>query len=157
MKGEAGEPALAIPALLYRYADAIDAGRFDEAAALFDHGSVLVEGRRLQGRAALVAMWRRWVRLYEDGTPRTRHLITNPSIELDADRLGASCHSQWTLLHQAGDAQPLRLLATGRHHDRFACVDGHWRFTERCYAGIDLAGDMSAHLLLPPHGGKGTE
>nr|WP_295082088.1 nuclear transport factor 2 family protein [uncultured Roseateles sp.] len=156
MRSSAGEAALAIPALLYRYADAIDSGSFAEAATLFEHASLLVEGRRIQGPAAMEAMWRRWVRIYEDGTPRTRHLISNPCIELDADLKGASCRSQWTLLQKAGAAMPLQLLATGRHHDRFAYVDGHWRFIERCYAGIDLAGDLSAHLLLPPEGGKGN-
>ncbi|MFM8769807.1 MAG: nuclear transport factor 2 family protein, partial [Rubrivivax sp.] len=79
--------ALEIPNLLYRYSDAIDAARFDEAAALFDHGAVWVQGQRIQGREAIATMWRRWVRLYPDGTPRTRHLVTNPLIELSDNGL----------------------------------------------------------------------
>ena len=138
--------ALEIPNLLYRYADAIDAGRFDDAAALFDQGAVLVQGQRIQGREAIAAMWRRWVRLYPDGTPRTRHLVTNPLIELSDDGLTARCRSQWTLL-QAADNLPLQVVATGRYDDRFALLEGRWHFTERRYAGMDLMGDVSAHLL----------
>lgn len=146
-------PALEIPNLLYRYADAIDAGRFDEAASLFDHGAVLVQGRRIEGREVIAAMWRRWVRRYPDGTPRTRHLVTNPLIELSEDGLAARCRSQWTLL-QATDNLPLQVVATGRYDDRFALLDGRWHFTERRYAGIDLNGDTSAHLLQPAKSGK---
>ena len=146
-------PALDIPNLLYRYADAIDAGRFDEAAALFDHGAVVVQGQRIEGREAIASMWRRWVRLYPDNTPRTRHLVTNPLIELADDSLTARCRSQWTLL-QATDALPLQVVATGRYYDCFVYLDGRWHFTERRYAGVDLSGDMSAHLLQSVKGGK---
>jgi 3-phenylpropionate/cinnamic acid dioxygenase small subunit len=146
-------PALEIPNLLYRYADAIDAGRFEEAAALFDHGAVVVQGQRIEGREAIASMWRRWVRLYPDNTPRTRHLVTNPLIELADDSLTARCRSQWTLL-QATDALPLQVVATGRYYDCFVYLDGSWHFTERRYAGVDLSGDMSAHLLQSVKGGK---
>ena len=144
-------PALEIPNLLYRYADAIDAGRFEEAAALFDHGAVVVQGQRIEGRDAIAAMWRRWVRLYPDGTPRTRHLVTNPLIELSDDGFTARCRSQWTLL-QATDTLPLQVVGTGRYDDHLALFDGRWYFTERRYAGVDLSGDMSAHLLQPVKG-----
>jgi hypothetical protein len=33
-------------------------------------------------------------------------------------------------------------------------LDGSWHFTERRYAGVDLSGDMSAHLLQSVKGGK---
>ena len=146
-------PALEIPNLLYRYADAIDAGRFEEAAALFDHGAVVVQGQRIEGREAIASMWRRWVRLHPDNTPRTRHLVTIPLIELSDDGLTARCRSQWTLL-QATDTLPLQVVATGRYDDHLALLDGRWYFSERRYAGVDLSGDMSAHLLQPVKGGK---
>lgn len=145
-RAAAANPALEIPNLLYRYADAIDAGRFEEAAALFDGGAVLVQGRRIEGREAIAAMWRTWVRIYSDGTPRTRHLVSNPLIELSDDGQIARCRSQWTLL-QATDTLSLRVVATGRYDDRLALRDGRWHFVERRYAGIDLSRDMGAHLL----------
>jgi hypothetical protein len=114
---------------------------------------VVVQGQRIEGREAIASMWRRWVRLYPDNTPRTRHLVTNPLIELADDSLTARCRSQWTLL-QATDALPLQVVATGRYYDCFVYLDGRWHFTERRYAGVDLSGDMSAHLLQSVKGGK---
>lgn len=145
--------ALDIQNLLYRYADAIDAGRFDDAAALFDHGGVCVGGKRIEGREAIVKLWQSWIRLYADGTPRTRHLVTNPLIELADDGSSARCHSQWTLL-QAVTNFPLQVVATGRYDDRFTRIAGQWWFTERTYAGVELAGDTSAHMLLPLSGNQ---
>jgi hypothetical protein len=114
---------------------------------------VVVQGQRIEGREAIASMWRRWVRLYPDNTPRTRHLVTNPLIELSDDGLTARCRSQWTLL-QATDTLPLQVVATGRYDDHLALLDGRWYFSERRYAGVDLSGDMSAHLLQPVKGGK---
>jgi len=136
-----------IPNLLYRYADLFDAGDFVGAARLFDHG-VLISGEHvLKGEDAIVAMWSALVRLYEDGTPRTRHLTTNPIITLAQDGLSAECRSQWTVL-QATDTLPLQVVATGRYQDRFGVINGEWKFLERRYLQIDLSGDLSAHLLL---------
>lgn len=137
-------PAIAIPNLLHRYAELIDAADFEGAAALFDHGGVVAEGVRIEGREAIAGMWRSWIKLH-DGSPRTRHIITNPIIELSEDGQSAQCRSQWTVL-QAAPGLPLQVIATGRYHDRFAVIEGEWRFAERRYAGFDLMGDMSAHL-----------
>lgn len=141
--------AIEIPNLLYRYADAIDAGRFEEAAALFDNGVVIASGETLKGREAIISMWRQWMRLYEDGTQHTRHLVTNPLISLSSDGLSASCHSQWTAL-QATETFPLQIVASGRYEDRFAIIDGRWQFIERTYGPVDLVGDTSASMLAPP-------
>ena len=142
-------PAIDIPNLLYRYADAIDAGDFENAAALFAHGHLIAEGQRLETPASMAQMWRDWVIVYPGGTPRTRHLTTNPMIDVSDDGQTASCRSQWTVL-QATDDLALQIIATGRYHDRFAIIDGRWCFTERNYAQIDLLGDVSRHMRLPP-------
>jgi ketosteroid isomerase-like protein len=140
------DAAIAIPNLLYTYADLIDAGDLIGAARLFRHGAVVSGGQRIEGEEAIAAMWRGWMRLYPDGTPRTRHIITNPIIELSDDGQTATCRSQWTVL-QATGGFPLQPVGTGRYHDRFARIAGQWHFTERNYAQIDLLGDMRAHLL----------
>jgi len=140
-------PALAIPNLLYRYAMRFDDGDFDGAAALFDKGCVLAGGRRIEGRQAILAMWRGWVRTY-DGKPLTRHITTNPIIDLDADERGATCQSQWTVI-QAAPGYPLQVVASGRYRDRFARDGEGWHFTTREYLQTDLAGDSSAHTLKP--------
>ncbi len=137
--------AIDIPNLLYRYADAIDAADFDGAADLFRHGWIIAEGQKIEGSKNIASMWQSWIVMYPDGTPRTRHLTTNPIIALSNDEKTANCRSQWTII-QATDDLPLQPIASGRYNDQFAIIDGAWCFTERNYAQIDLVGDTSGHL-----------
>jgi 3-phenylpropionate/cinnamic acid dioxygenase small subunit len=141
-------PAIDIPNLLYAYANAIDGARFDEAAALFDHGRILGFLGEVKGRDAITKMWRDGIKLYPCGTPRTRHIVTNPIISLAEDGQSASCNSQWIVL-QAAPGFPLQVIGTGGYEDRFAIIDGAWCFTERSYARVDLVGDSSAHTIRP--------
>lgn len=142
------DAAIAIPNLLYLYADYIDAGDFTSAARLFSDGAIVSGEHRVVGEQAIADLWRGWVRLYEDGTPRTRHLVTNPIITLAADGETAACRSQWTVLQATADL-PLQAIASGRYEDQFRRIGGQWRFTERRYARVDLIGDMRAHLTKP--------
>lgn len=140
--------AIDIPNLLYNYAEAFDDGDFERAARLFDHGCLVTGGQRIEGCEAIMAMWRQWVHLY-DGKPRTRHITTNPIIELADDGQSASCRSQWTVI-QAADGFALQPVASGRYLDHFALIDGAWRFTERTYGKVDFLGDTSAHMRMTP-------
>ena len=139
------DPAIAIPNLLYTYAMRFDDGDFDGAAALFDRGCVVASGHRIAGRAAILAMWQQWVKTY-DGKPLTRHITTNPIIELAPDGQTATCQSQWTVL-QAAPGYPLQVVASGRYSDTLARDGADWHFTEREYRQTDLVGDSSAHTL----------
>lgn len=139
------DAAIAIPNLLYTYAMRFDDGDFDGAAALFDRGGVIVGGHRISGREAILAMWRQWVKTY-DGKPLTRHITTNPIIELSADGNAATCQSQWTVL-QAAPGYQLQIVATGRYRDQLCRDAGGWHFTWREYVQTDLVGDSSAHTL----------
>ena len=140
--------AIEIPNLIYRYANAIDAADFKSAAAMFDYGHVTAEGKEIKGAENIEAMWRSWIRLYSDGTPRTRHIITNPIIILSEDEMSARCESQWTVL-QATDELPLQPIATGRYDDRFAIIDGAWCYIEKNYTQTDLVGNTSGHTKQP--------
>lgn len=137
--------AIAIPNLLYTYAMRFDDGDFEGAAALFDRGGVVAGGRRIEGREAILAMWRTWVKTY-DGKPLTRHITTNPIIELANDGQSATCQSQWTVI-QAAPGFPLQIVASGRYADKLACGADGWHFIEREYVQTDLVGDSSAHTL----------
>ena len=137
--------AIAIPNLLYTYAELFDAGDFHGAARLFSQGALIIGGQRIAGEDTIAELWRGWVHLYAGGTPSTRHLTTNPIITLAADGNTASCRSQWTVL-QATETYALQIVATGRYEDKFHYIDGEWRFTERLYARVDFTGDTSAHL-----------
>jgi len=137
--------------LLYRYAELIDSGDLEGAAQLFAHARFeLRDGHVLEGAEPVLAMWRANVRIHEDGTPRTKHLITNPIVEVDEEAGRATCRSYYTVI-QATDALPLQPIAAGRYHDEFVREDGVWRFDYRNYSLFDHAGDLSQHLLLRRH------
>lgn len=140
--------ATAITNLLYVYAERIDAGDLPGAAALFRNAKVKSRGGELD-EAGLLDQWRRVVKIYPCGTPRTKHVITNPIVEIDEVAGTATCGSYYTVL-QATEALPLQVVAAGRYHDRFERVDGRWRFAWRDYSLFDLQGDLSAHLNLLP-------
>lgn len=138
----------AIQTLLMTYAEHVDAGRLTEAAALFEHATYRVgrEGRPELVTAHGAAQVREFfaiTRLYSDGTPRTKHLVTNVAIELDGDRARSRCY---VTVFQQTDALPLQPIAAGHYVDRFERVGGAWRFAERLVTGF-LFGDRSQHLL----------
>ena len=139
--------AVEIANLLYRYAELFDAGDLDAAAELFSHARIRA-GDDLLDRDGIRALWGALVRIHPDGTPRTRHLVTNPIIEVDESAGTASCRSYYTVL-QAADGVALQVIAAGRYRDEFERVDGRWRFTSRDYT-LDLAGDLAAHLRGGP-------
>ena len=93
----------------------------------------------------MLSLWRGMVIVYPDGTPRTKHVVTNPIIEVDDDATTATCRSYYTVLQQT-DGFPLQVIVTGRYHDRFERFDGRWRFAYRDYSLIDAVGDVSHHL-----------
>lgn len=145
------DDARAVEHLLYRYAELIDAGDFDGVAELFTHGAIhAVPGGPPEtvfaGRDAVRALYERSTRRYEDGTPRSRHLVTNAIVEVDVEAGTASSRSVFTVL-QATDALPLQPIVTGRYHDTFHRVDGVWCFATRTMH-LDLTGDLSQHLLF---------
>lgn len=55
------------------------------------------------------------------------------------------CRTYYAVMQQAGD-DALHAVICGRYHDRFARVDGVWRFSHRDYSLHDLPGDMSRHV-----------
>ena len=64
-------------------------------------------------------------------------------LRIDDDAQGAKVQSRYLVLQETPDF-PLQPIIVGRYHDRFARVDGAWRFAERRFL-IDLIGEMSAH------------
>lgn len=137
-------PATEISNLLYKYAESMDAGRLEEASEMFRNARVR-SGNKVLDHIALLEGWRSTVKIHPDGTPRTKHVITNPIIEIAEDAVSATCRSYYTVL-QATPTVPLQAIAAGRYHDEFKRVDGVWQFTFRDYSLLDLMGDMSDHL-----------
>jgi len=135
----------AIVALVHAYAERIDAGDLEGVADLFAHGTFgASRGPARRGVDELLAVLRRVVILHADGTPRTKHVVTNLTIAVDPAVGTAIARSYFTVL-QATATLPLQVIVAGRYADRFACLDGTWRFIERV-VHMDLIGDLSQHL-----------
>ena len=123
----------AITKLIYTYAERIDAGDFAGVAEVFAHATLTFEGfgDAVAGRDAIEALYGRTTRRYEDGTPKTKHVMTNVMVDVaDDGEIGV----EPLLLHgaasragrtgaAAGDRRPLpahlhiaRGPLGGRHH-----------------------------------------
>lgn len=144
-----------IERLVYGYAERIDAGDFDGVADLLAHATLTSEGSDLlvEGRDEVLGLYTRTTRRYPDGTPRTRHVTTNLVIEVgidlaEADR--ALARSYFTVLQAVPGQLALQPIIAGGYRDRFARVDGTWRFTER-HITVDLIGELGHHLLFDLH------
>jgi len=132
----------AITALIHEYAFRLDAGDLDGVAALFEHAELRSTRNDLVRKGAAEA--RRIfdpVILYDDGTPRTIHQLTNVTVTVDGD--AATARSYFTVLQVT--RQGLHPTLAGTYHDRFARIDGVWSFTERVF-DPKLFGDMSGHM-----------
>jgi len=136
--------------LLHTYAERIDAGDLDGVAELFTHGCILpspdaAQAVTFKGRTQVRRMYEAATRLYEDGTPRTKHVTTNAIIEVD-DGAGAGTARSYYTVFQQTDALPLQPIICGRYHDTFRQRDGRWWFDTRTMF-VDLIGNVSHHLL----------
>lgn len=144
----------AIEHLLYAYAERLDLGDFAGVAALFEHATYRSSaGGHHVGAAGVRAVLERLVKRY-DGVPRTKHVITNVMIDVDAGEVAATARSYFTV-YQASDDLPLQAVICGRYHDRFERVAGVWRFADRLIL-VDLLGDLRHHLHAVPMGGRGA-
>lgn len=141
-----------IRSLIHAYAERIDEGDFDGVAELFQHATVVsADGSEFRGRDVLRQLWANAVHLYENGLPNTRHLVTNVDVRVAPDRCTATARSYVTVM-QATPSLPLQAVAVSIHRDRFAKVEGAWRFTERRDAQA-LVGDLSHHVRGPAEEG----
>ena len=143
--------AVAITNLLATYAECIDTGDLDRAARLFAHAQIKVgvgpEGATLIDSDALLKVWRDNIILHADGTPRTKHVITNANIDVDTAAGLATCRSYYTVFQQL-EGFALQPIIAGRYHDRFEYIDERWRWSFRDYSLVDLVGDLSQHLRM---------
>lgn len=134
--------AAAITELLYRYAELIDDGDFDGVGVLLGRGSFM----GVAGAAAIGELFAATTRRHPDsgGTPRTRHLVLNPIVQVDGDR--ATARSTFCVV-QRTETLPLQPIVVGRYRDAFARDADGWYFTERIVE-VEMVGDVSEHLLM---------
>jgi hypothetical protein len=104
----------------------------------------------MTGKADVEAYYHRWTRRFpDDGTPHTRHCVTNPIVHIDDDA-GTAVVRYYIMVLQRTDDFPLQPVWANKYEDTLRYVDGRWRFVKR--KGYDhLPGDTSHHLLhVPP-------
>ena len=135
------ESEKAILQLMNEYCFAIDSGDLVAFGILFAHAEWIAEGKRPGKESANNLI------IYADGTPRTKHSISNIRIDIDERNGNATAHSYVTVWQQTDDF-PLQAIFAGDYFDEFARVKGEWRFTKRELIN-SLIGDMSAHLKVP--------
>jgi 3-phenylpropionate/cinnamic acid dioxygenase small subunit len=143
------DAARQIENLVYTYAERIDAGDLDGVAALFAHGRIcgMEDGPPetvFDGTVRVREMYEMATRLYDDGTPKTKHFTTNVRLEVDEDA-GTARGSAYYCVTQATPELPLQVIVTGHYRDTFHRVDGTWWFDTRIMF-VDQVGDISHHL-----------
>ena len=135
--------------LVYRYADRIDAGDLDGVAELFTHGRIcgMEDGPPetvFEGTTRVRQMYEMATRLYDDGTPKTKHFTSNVQIYVD-EQSETARGSAYYCVTQATPDLPLQVIVTGHYRDTFHRVDGAWWFDSRTMY-VDQVGDTTRHL-----------
>ncbi|MFM8305477.1 MAG: nuclear transport factor 2 family protein [Actinomycetota bacterium] len=134
----------AVRDLLAAYCTRLDAGDFDGVAALFARGVFRSPaGTELVGPDAVRRMYEPVI-TYDDGTPRTKHVLGTVVVAVDAESGTATARSDFAVF-QAAAGTPLQPVLVGRYHDSFTRADGAWWITERMVRP-DLEGDLSRHM-----------
>jgi ketosteroid isomerase-like protein len=143
---------IAIRRLILAYCERLDAGDFAGVAALFAQGAFRSPaGTDLVGTDAVRRMYDPVI-VYDDGTPRTKHVLGTVVVEADPVAGRATARSHFTVFQQTA-ALPLQAVLAGRYHDRFVRDGGEWWFEERMVRP-DLEGDLARHMARLPHRGS---
>lgn len=110
----------AICELIHSYAWLVDDGDLAGVADLLARATVIGgDGPPVSGRDAIERSYRDVLVLHQDGTPRTRHVLSGTIVEVDADAGEATARSYFTAL-QAVPGLALQPVACGRYYDAFA-------------------------------------
>jgi hypothetical protein len=131
-----------ITALIHEYAFRLDRGDLDGVAALFANAELRStrHDRVRRGTVEARTLYEPVI-IYDDGTPRTMHQLTNVTVSVDGTT--AQARSYFTVLQVT--SQGLHPILVGEYHDRFASIDGAWQFAERVF-DPRLFGDLSGHM-----------
>lgn len=143
------ESRAAIEALIFAYAERLDAGDFAGVGSLFQEAGYGAEGAEpARGAAAVEALLRDFILLGKDGTPGTLHLTTNLVIEIDEPAGTATARSCFSVFQPDESGAP-RAIALGRYRDAFVRENAGWRFDARRIR-MEQTGDLSRHLRRAP-------
>ena len=134
-----------ITALVFRYAELLDGGDIDGVVELFADAAWRSHstGEVRRTREEIRSVYDRVI-LY-DGTPKTRHLMTNLTIDLMDGANEATGRCYFTVLQGIDAGSPIETILAGRYHDRYRRAPNGWQFAERLFI-VDLLGDQSRHF-----------
>ena len=136
-----------IRGLLGTYCRLVDAGDFAGVGAMMAAATLRAEDGTLLATGAdeVERMYAGLVRLHDDGTPGTQHVVCNTTFDEPAADGSVTVRSSY-LVVQAVPGLPLQPVITGSYVDTFAHDERRgWHFTDRRF-GIGRAGDLSHHL-----------
>lgn len=139
------DDVIAITTLLYRYGALMDAGDFEGAAQLLGPARIWLGPAGEVAGFDMARIWRDMIIVYDCGTPRTQHVISNPIVDIAPSRADARCHAVYTVYQQV-DALPLQVIAAGRYVDSFTRDGLGWRFASRDYSHFNFKGNLRFHL-----------
>ena len=133
--------------LMNLYCFTIDTGDMDAWAGLFEHGEWGIEGGEIFIGKERLLRGTKNVRMYDDGTPRTKHVTANIELNIDGSA-GKATGQCYVTVFQQTESFPLQPIFAGHYFDEFERIEGEWRFNKRLIR-YPLVGDMSAHLGSP--------
>ncbi len=135
---------IAIQTLMHKYCDCMDRADFDGIGQLFAQATMTMPTTQfVKDPKGIAQIYRDFVKLYPDGTPRTRHVSTNALIYDDGPNRARA--TSYVIVFQATETFPLQPVIAGGYEDKFECVGGTWRFAERRMI-TDLYGNLSQHM-----------
>ncbi|MGH8984145.1 MAG: nuclear transport factor 2 family protein [Acidimicrobiia bacterium] len=137
-----------IERLMFHYARCVDSADWDGLGEMFAKGRVRTNTSEdvADGGDAIAALWRGLNKVHEDGTLRTRHLLTNLMFDVDDDD-GHAVVDSYFMVFQQTPRIPLQPIAGGRYCDTFVRDGATWRFEEK-FIWVDHVGDTSDHLVV---------
>ena len=143
------DSALEITNLIYTYAERLDAGDLDAVAGIFAHGRICgVENGPpetvFEGSPGVRKLYNMATKIYEDGTPKTRHNTSNVQLHIN-EAEGTARSTSYYSVTQATPDLPLQVIVTVHYKDTFHRLDGVWWFDSRTMF-VDQVGDVSHHL-----------
>lgn len=140
-----------IRSLLATYCHLIDAGDFSGVGVLMKDAVLMAaDGTTLAtGADEVAALYAGIVRVHDDGTPMTQHVVVNSAFDEPADDGSVRVTSNY-LVFQATPDLPLQPIITGRYVDTFdQDQSGRWRFSGRRF-GLGRSGTLDHHLTISP-------
>ncbi len=133
-----------ISKLVNSYAILLDAGDVGAVSSLFEHADWRSEGGPvLHGSDQVRPVYEQLI-AQVSGT-RTKHLLTNLTVDVETDATTATAHCYWTVLQTVPPDNGINILLSGQYFDHLEKADGTWRFSERLIT-VDLGldgGDQS--------------